>query len=372
MLSYIEISNRAILNNYNAFRSLIPPATDILCTVKGNAYGHGLSEIVAILRDTVEYFGVNSIEELRLVKKQTQKPVVVLGYIMPDELEEALNLGAEITCYDEERLFILERLAQLKNEPAKIHIKIDAHLGRQGLLLETLEDFLEKLKKYPHVLPAGTHMHFANIEDTENLSHAKLQIETFQKAISMIQHAGYPNVKSHMSSTASMLVYSRKPYPFVRLGVGLYGMWPSESLRKKYEHGVHLTSALRWVTHIAQVKTLPKDFPIGYGLTYRTPSQKKIAVIPQGYSDGYDRKLSNSADVLISGTRCPVLGRIAMNMFVVDVNHLKNVTAGDEVVLLGKQGEEEITAEELAEKIGTINYEITTRISPLLKRVVEK
>ena len=157
-----------------------------------------------------------------------------------------------------------------------------------------------------------------------------------------------------------------------RLGISLYGMWPSEDLRKKFEtKKFKLKPVLRWVTHVAQVKVLPKNHSIGYGLTYITSRPTKIAVIPQGYSDGYDRGLSNKGEVLIQGKRCKVLGRVAMNMFVVDITNIKNIKNEDEVILLGRQGKEEITAEEIADHLETINYEITTRISSLLNRIAK-
>jgi alanine racemase len=157
----------------------------------------------------------------------------------------------------------------------------------------------------------------------------------------------------------------------IRPGITMYGMWPSEDLRNKFEtENFFLKSVLKWVTHVAQVKTLPAGYCIGYGLTYTTSKPTKIAVVPQGYSDGFDRGLSNKGEVLIKNSRCKVLGRVAMNMFTVDVSHLANIKAGEEVVLLGKQGDERVTAEEIAAHLGTINYEITTRIFPLLPRVV--
>ena len=166
----------------------------------------------------------------------------------------------------------------------------------------------------------------------------------------------------------------------VRLGVGIYGMWPGEHIKDLYKGKLNLKPVMTWKTKIAQIKTLPSGHSVGYGLTYLTSSFTKIAVIPIGYADGYDRGLSNIGEVLIGGTKCKVLGRVAMNMFVVDVNHLKSVAIEDEVVVLGKQGKKsarphkggggEITTEEIAEKIETINYEITTRISPLLPRII--
>jgi len=175
-----------------------------------------------------------------------------------------------------------------------------------------------------------------------------------------------------MSATSGVLVYEdvNDYFDMVRIGIGLYGLWPSEDLKERYKNRVSLKPVMAWKTCIAQIKTVPKGFTIGYGLTYKTPSEKKIAVIPQGYSDGYNRLLSNSGEVLIHGKRCPVLGRVAMNMFVVNVSHVEGVKVEDEVVLLGTQENESITAENIARKTNTINHEIVSSGSPLLPRVV--
>ena len=176
-----------------------------------------------------------------------------------------------------------------------------------------------------------------------------------------------------MSASSGIMAWEKNEgvSKLVRPGLSLYGMWPSEDLRNKLENeNFKLKPVMRWVSHIAQIKTVPKGYSIGYGLTFVTDEITKIAVIPQGYSDGFDRGLSNLGEVLIKKKRCRILGRVAMNMFVVDVSHLADVLNEDEVVLLGKQGNQEITAEEIAEKIDTINYEITTRVLALLPRIV--
>jgi alanine racemase len=180
-----------------------------------------------------------------------------------------------------------------------------------------------------------------------------------------------------MSASSGIMAWEKNAgkSALVRPGISLYGMWPSNDLKNKFDPpagGVNfkLKPVMRWVTHVAQIKTVPEGYSIGYGLTHITKRVTKIAVIPQGYSDGYDRGLSSQGEVLIQGMRCPILGRVAMNMFVVDVTHLDNIEAEEEVVLLGNQKDEQITAEEIAEKLGTINYEITTRVLALLPRII--
>lgn len=373
MLSYIEISKENLIHNFQTFRNFIHPGAKIAAVIKANAYGHGQNEIAKILEKHVDYFQVDDASEFLLLRKITEKPVLILGYVSSDELAEVLEKQGILAVYDAEQAQIIDDAAKKLGTKATVHVKIDACLGRQGVLISELENFVVALKKCENVKVEGIYSHFANIEDTNDFSHAQLQIENFQKAKKYFQQEGYENLLSHIAASSGIMVYEKNDgkSDIVRPGIGLYGMWPSDDLKAKLNSSeFNLRPVMRWVSHIAQVKTVPKNYTIGYGLTYVTDKPTKIAIIPQGYSDGYDRGLSNCGEVLIKGTRCKVLGRVAMNMFVVNVDHLENVKAEDEVVLLGKQGQQCIIAEEIAEKIGTINYEITTRISPLLPRII--
>ena len=298
---------------------------------------------------------------------------MVLGYVAKSDLEEAVELGGILVIYDLERAKILDGIGERLGKKIKIHVKIDAALGRQGILVGEAEDFARKLAGMENLEVEAVYAHFANIEDTSDFSHAQKQIDEFQKAVESFKRGGFENIQVHISATSGVLAYEQDKglSDIVRPGIGLYGMWPSNDLRKKIEaSGIIFKPVMRWISHVAQIKTVPEGYSVGYGLTYVTSRETKVAVIPQGYSDGFDRGLSNKGEVLIKGTRCPVLGRVAMNIFVVDVTHLAELETEEEVVLLGCQGHEEITAEEIAEKLETINYEITTRVSALLPRVI--
>lgn len=373
MLSYIEISKENLLHNFFMMKTLIGNV-GISSVIKANAYGHGQNEIAKILDGVSDYFQVDDLQELRLLKEVSQKPCLVLGYVCHDEMEEAIELGAILGVYEEKQILFLNDVARRLGKKVIVHLKIDAALGRQGVLIGDVSKIVEILKSCDSLTLDGVYSHFANIEDTTDFSHAQKQIDVFKSAVDILRESGYVNLKTHMSASSGIMAWEKSEgkSDLVRPGISLYGMWPSVDLRKKLEsEQFFLKPVLRWVTHIAQVKMLPADYSIGYGLTFITSAPTKIAVIPQGYSDGYDRGFSNNCEVLIRGNRCRVLGRVAMNMFVVDVTDLEEVAVEDEVVLLGRQNNEEITADELAEKIDTINYEITTRISPLLKRVVK-
>jgi len=370
-LSRIEISRKNILSNVESFKNYLNSETKMVAVVKANAYGHGLAEVAPVIENYVEYFQVDDLLELREIRKISNKKTLVLGYVSEKELEEAVVLNGILAIYDIERMGILNKIGKRLGVKPKIHIKIDALLGRQGILTKDLPKFLKDIKDYKNISIEGVYSHLSSV-DINDHSHTNKQMGIFEKSYHMMKQAGYKNLITHISATAGVLENERGfgDSRLVRLGIGMYGMWPEKSFQKKYGKKINLKPAMRWVSHIAQVKTLPANHPIGYNLAFVTKKITKIAVIPQGYGDGYDRGFSNNCYILVRGKRCRVLGRVAMNMFVVDVSNVFGVKAEDEVVLLGSQGKEEISAEELAKRLGTINYEITTRVSPLLPRKI--
>lgn len=222
------------------------------------------------------------------------------------------------------------------------------------------------LKATPEIEVVSAYAHFANIEDTTDLGHAYDQLEVFEACWNVLRSEGWPTLGRHLSATSGAMTVE-KGNDLVRLGLGIYGMYPSASLARRHAE-LDLKPVMTWVSHLAQVKSIPAHHPVGYGLTFISPREMRIGIVPQGYSDGFDRGLSNSGEVLVRGKRCSVLGRVAMNMFAVDLTMVEDAAAEDEVVLLGAQGTERITAEEIASRLGTINYEVTTRITPLLPR----
>ena len=371
-LSYIELSGENLIYNIKQFKNLAKRGTKFAVAIKGNAYGHGQNEVAKILESHVDYFQVNSIEELELLRKISNKKTLLLGYVQRRDLSKIVKLGCILSVFSLKQLSEISKIARKYKKIQEIHVPVDACLGREGFLTTDLPKFFTELKKYKNLILTGMYAHFANIEDTNNFTHAERQIKRYEEAKKIAQKYGFGKFETHISATSGLLVYEKDSgiNSIIRLGIGVYGMWPSEHIKYLYKNKMKLKPVLSWKTKVAQVKKLPAGSTIGYGLTYTAFKPVKIAVIPQGYADGLDRSLSNKGEVLINGSRCKILGRVAMNMFVADVTHLKNVEAEDEVVLLGKQGKQEITAEELAEKIDTINYEITTRLSTLLPRIV--
>lgn len=372
-LSYLELSSVNLIHNIRQFRNLAGARTKLSVAIKGNAYGHGQNIIAKILEPYADYFQVNSIEELELLRRVSKKKTFLLGYVQKEDLLKAVKLGCILSIFSLSQLRELNKAAQRLKIKQRTHISLDAYLGREGFLLGEFPKLFETIKKCEYVKVSGIYAHFANIEDTRDFSHAQKQINEYEKALKIARESGLNNLETHISATSGLLVYDkgRGLNSFIRLGIGVFGMWPSARLASLYKKtSFKLKPVLSWKTKVAQVKTLPKGFSVGYGLTYVTKKETKIAVIPQGYADGFDRGLSNKGEVLIRGARCRVVGRVSMNMFVADVSRVAGVQAEDEVVIIGRQGGGEITAEAIAKKLDTINYEITTRISALLPRVI--
>lgn len=373
-LSYIEISKDNLIHNIKQFRSILGKKTKIAGVVKSNAYGHGDKEVVKIIASYVDYLQVNSIEELERVRKVSSKSTFVFGYLDEEGINRAIKLKAIISAFDLVHLLKINFFARRLKTKVKVHLAIDSYLGREGMMPSQVENYIKEIKKMKNIIVDGVYSHFANIEDTMNFSHAQKQINTYHECIEVFRKNGFKGVKTHISATSGVLVYEKGNnfHNIVRLGIGLYGMWPSDHLEYLNKKKIVLKPVLKWVTHVAQVKILPSNYPVGYGLTHVTKKRTKIAVIPQGYADGLPRALFNKGKVLISGKKVRILGRIAMNMIVVDVSSIKDVQHGDEVVILGTQKKQKITAEQIAKDIDTINYEVTTRISSLLPRVIKK
>ena len=260
--------------------------------------------------------------------------------------------------------------AKKLGKPARIHLKIETGTNRLGIPLEEVASFGRRAADLPCIEVEGVYTHFSNIEDTLDPSFALTQLERFRKSVKTLEEVGVRARVIHAAATAGILLYPETHFSMVRLGIGAYGIWPSRETRiaaRERGHQVTLRPALTWKTRIAQVKNIDAGEYVGYGLSYQAPRPTTIAIIPVGYYEGYDRKFSNLGSALVRGKRAPVIGRVAMNMTMLDVTEA-GPGEGDEVVLLGRQDGAEITADELGDKIGTISYEVLARINPLLER----
>ena len=366
-IAVVQVSREALRHNV---ASLKTEGVRTVAAVKANGYGAGLEQVVECIEDLVDFFQVDDYDELVRLRASTEKQAHVFGYVEADALQEALGLDAELAVFDADHAAQIGAEARKLRRPVKVHLKIDALLGRLGTLPSEVPTLLKALEEFPELQPVAAYAHFANIEDTTDLSHAEEQIRQFEIALTKLRQV-YPTLGRHMSATSGVMTdrHGSSPDDLARLGIGVYGLYPSAALAKT-RSALKIKPAIEWKTVLAQVKTLPPRHPVGYGLTYITSREMRIGIVPQGYSDGYDRGLSNVGEVLVGGKRCPVLGRIAMNMFAVDLSAVPGAKREDEVVLLGRQGSEAITAEELAARLGTINYEIIARLNPAIRRQI--
>jgi alanine racemase len=376
LLQWVEIDNSALIHNIRQFRRLIGKKRLFLATVKANAYGHGIAEIAELAtRAGADWLGVHSLDEgVYLRRKKMVCPILVVGYISLDRLQEAVENDLRLTIYN---LETLEQLAKLKphlNKKVYLHLKVETGTYRQGIREEDVMGFVQKMKAFPHLVLEGISSHFANIEDTTDHSYALYQLENFQRTCQMLRNKGIEVPIKHIACTAATILFPETYFDMVRVGIGMYGLWPSKetylSCLLQDREPIRLKPVLSWKTRIAQIKKVPKGAFIGYGCTYRTTREAKIAVLPIGYYDGYSRSLSNVSYVLIKGQRAAVRGRVAMDFIMVDVSDIPVVEVEEEVILVGEDGNERITADHLASLTGTINYEILSQINPLISRII--
>lgn len=372
--TWVEVSRSALQHNIQQIKRLVTPSS-VMAVVKSNAYGHGLLEVAHAVEKDADFFGVDSVDEgLSLRHKGVTKPILILGYTLHERVRDAVQGNLALTAYDAETIRCAARVTSRKH-PARLHLKVETGLHRQGVDEKELVRLLRLMKRERFVELDGLSTHYANIEDTRDDGYAKQQLERFEHACETAQQMGCEPRWRHTACSAAAMLYPETRFNLVRLGIVMYGLWPSQTTMvsaRSLGRRADLRPALAWKTHIAQVKRVKKGEPISYGLTERVKRDSLIAVLPVGYWDGYDRGFSRQAEVLVRGHRCRILGRVCMNMCVADVTDAPRARVEDEVVLLGKQGREEVTADELAEKIGTINYEIVTRINPQLPRIVVK
>jgi len=370
-LVWIELDGKAADHNARELKACANEGVLLCAVIKSNAYGHGVAQMVKLL-PSADWFAVNSLEEgLELRGLGVRKPILLLGHVPLERLREAVEAGLRLTVYNLETLDALSRLHTSERQ-IRLHLKVETGTGRQGILIDEIGMFVERIDRTAGVELEGVSTHFANIEDTLNHEYSDYQVERFQRALQVLDDRGHSPSIIHTASTAASILFPQTHFRMIRAGIGIYGLWPSREtfISAKMGHGrvPDLRPVLTWKTRIVQIKTLPEGSFVGYGCTYRTTRRTRMAVLPVGYADGYDRKLGNNAYVLVNGKRAPVMGRVCMNLTMIDITDIEKVSLENEVVLLGTWDSESITAETLAGWAGTINYEIVTRISPYLER----
>lgn len=373
-LSRVEISKEALRHNIQQIRTLIGPSRILCACVKANAYGHGLVETSKIfLESGVNWLSVNALFEAKALREaMIGNPIYIMGYVPLSDLEEAVVLDCRLVVYNKETIEKLGEITNKMKQPVKVHIKLETGNNRQGILPNELLEFVNYSKKFKFIEIEGLATHFANIEDTTDHSFAEKQLNIFKESIDMMQKNGIEIPIKHCANSAATILFPEIYFDMVRPGISCYGMWPSNetyiSYVKKGGGEFSLTPAFSWKTKIAQIKTIPSGEYIGYGCGFRTTHETRLAIIPVGYYDGYDRGV-NGGHVLIRGKRAPVRGRVCMNIIMVEITDIPDVRVEDEVVLIGREGDEQITAEQFGEWAGTINYEVTTRVNERVPRI---
>lgn len=365
--TWLEIDLGAIRGNLRQLRAIAGPA-GVMAVVKANAYGHGAVPVSqAAVAAGAAWLGVARVDEgLALRAAGLDAPVLVLGYTPPVLAPEAIGHALRLTVFDVETARAYAAAALAQGREVVVHVKVDSGMGRLGVLPGEARALFQALAVLEGLRVEGVFTHLA-ASDMADPTFTQQQLATYDGVLDALSEAGLRPPLVHAANSAGTLAYPAARYDLVRSGIALYGLDPSDEV--PCPQGFR--PALTWKTGVAQVKTLPAGHGISYGPEYVTSAPETVAVLPVGYADGFRRVPKNVNEVLIAGRRAPVRGRVCMDQMVVGVNDIPGVRAGDEVVLLGTQGEARISAEALARRWGTINYEVTSGVMARVGRNYE-
>lgn len=375
--TWVEISAPALQHNVSELKRTLSPGVRFCAIVKANAYGHGLTEVASLLKENdVELYGVDSVDEALIVRAQDPNATIfIMGATIPERLEDVVRGRMIQMVSGVAELKAIRETARELHIPAMVTLEVETGLHRLGVEGRELSAILDELKfscGLVYVVSIASHLSSAEDQSLSPITNA--QYDRFWKAINEITRKGHQPEHLHIACSAAGIMHELNHGTHIRYGINMYGLWPSIDVKRAGTLGkrhADLKPVLTWKTSIAQVKEVHPGDAIGYGPTVVVNRLTRVAVLPVGYYDGFDRGFSNSSSVLIHGTRCPVLGRVCMNMIMVDVSTVPGVLSTQTpVTLLGRDSVQTVTAEELAEKIGTINYEVVTRINPLLPRII--
>ena len=362
----------AILYNMNSMHQNISEDTKIMAVIKADGYGHGAAEVAECIEhlDYLAGYAVATVEEGLILRNHgIKKPILILGYAFPDQYDELIAADMRPTVFTREMAQELSQAAGEMGVDCPIHFAVDTGMSRIGYqVTEEAADEMAQIARLPHIMVEGIFTHFARADEADKTS-AKEQFALFEKMISMLEERGIRIPVKHCSNSAGIVELKEANMDMVRAGITLYGLWPSEEVRRDI---IDLKPALSLITHVAYVKDLEAGRAISYGGTYVTKRPSRIATIPVGYADGYARGLSNKGAVLIHGKRAPICGRVCMDQFMVDVTDIPEIKMGDEVILIGSAGEETITMEEVGELSGRFNYEFVCNLGKRIPRVFRR
>jgi alanine racemase len=364
----VEVNLSRLTENLRLIHQQVAPAK-IMTILKANAYGHGMVEVARhVIAHGADYLGVAVLEEGILLREQgVSAPILVLGGIMGNQVPLFLKHDLALTASSVEKLEQVETAAAQLGLPARVHLKIDTGMERIGVHYYSAEVLLEASLRCQHVTIEGIYSHFASA-DSPDLSYAHLQLERFQEVLHFYTRRSLPPPPlRHMANSAAILQLPESYFDLVRPGILLYGVYPSNEVRRT----IPVRPALTWKSNVVYFKVVKPGHPVGYGSTWQSDHLVRVITVPVGYGDGYFRSMSNKAEVIVRGKRYPVVGRIAMDQITVNIEW-DSAYNGDEVLLIGESGETAITVDDLAEWAGTIPYEILTNINTRVPRVYVK
>lgn len=377
--SVIEISKKALLNNISFIRDLIGEKCELVSVVKGNAYGHGIKYFAPLASECgVRNFAVFSAFEANelLETKASYKRLIIMGAIDGDEISWAIQNEIEFFVFDFDRLQTAIKHSTILKKKAKIHIEIETGLNRTGFLQSDLNQLFDILNQNLNTIQIqGVCSHLAGAESHSNDERIRKQIENFKNSCNLFDANPVVYKNTHLACSAAIINYPQTIFNMVRVGIMQYGFWPSNEARIAYLTKTKskidpLSRIISWKSKVMSLKTVNKGDYIGYGNSSFTEIKTKIAIIPVGYSNGYSRTMSNQGRVLVKGLRANVLGIVNMNMISVDVTHITDVEKGDEVVLVGQQGDRTISVASFSDLSDQLNYELLTRLPDDIPRII--
>ncbi len=354
-LTWIEVNLDAIAQNVKNIKKLIGEKKELMAVVKGNAYGHDILEVSpVVLENGATRLAVARLEEAIFLRKSgITVPILVLGLTLKEQAEFLVSYDITPAVCEFEMIEKLSESAVQMNKMTKIHLKVDTGMGRIGIFPYDVLRFIKRIKALKNVEIEGIFTHFS-VADEKDKFYTEEQFRKFIEILTILEKEGIKIPIKHVGNSATILDLPHMWLDMVRPGLAIYGLYPSKEVKKT----INLIPAQQFKTKIVFIKELPLGESISYGRTYITKRRMRVASLPVGYADGYNRLLSNQGEVLVRGQRVTIIGRVCMDHCMIDVTNLTQVEIGDEVVLWGRQGEEMITVEEIAQKIRTINYEI--------------
>lgn len=370
-LIWIEISKNAVIKNLKQLRKIVGDDVVLSVAVKANAYGHGIKGISKLLVENgADWLSVNSIEEAEILRNnKIKKPILIMGFVQKKDLSRVVDLDARIFLYDISTAKELSKIAVKKGKNVFVHIKVDTGLSRLGILSDEVSSFVKNLKKLNNLVVEGVATHFATDDDGNDDGYFRSQLASFRNIAKILKENGIDDLMINGSSSASAIICDGLEFDIIRAGIAIYGYHSSEYVKNYCKNNkIKFLPALSLKTKVAQVKEISKGSCVSYGCDFVSEKKMKIAVLPVGYSDGLDRKLGNVGHVLIKEKKARIVGRVCMNMMVVNISGIAGVASEDEVVLIGNQGKQKITADDIAKQTGSINYEVLARLRESIAR----